>query len=121
MEITGKVIKILPVFVGQGRNGEWRKQEFILELETGSNFPKKLCLSVWGDKIETLKIAEGENAKVFFDAESREYNGRWFTECRAWRVEKLTGAASDSPAGDYPPPAESPFDSAGTPADDLPF
>jgi hypothetical protein len=120
METTGKIIKILPVFVGQGRNGEWRKQEFIIELETGSNFPKKLCLSLWGEKIDTIKIAEGENVKVFFDAESREYNGRWFTECRAWRVEKqtATAGAGDQPS-DFPPPPL-PYDAPGG-ADDLPF
>jgi len=118
MEITGKVFRMLPLVTGQGKNGEWRKQEFVIEIESGQ-FPKKVCLSLWGDKIDQAAIAEGETVKVFFDLESREYNGRWFTEARAWRVEKAgsmapTGAAVEDAVNN--PPLET-----GDPADDLPF
>lgn len=117
MEITGKVFRVLPLVTGQGRNGEWRKQEFIIEIESGQ-FPKKLCLSLWGDKIDQAGLAEGENVKVFFDVESREYNGRWFTEAKAWRVEKGGSVASAQPVEEAynNPPLET-----SSPADDLPF
>jgi hypothetical protein len=117
MEITGKVFKMLPLVTGQGRNGEWRKQEFVIEIESGQ-FPKKVCLSLWGDKIEQSPLNEGEAVKVFFDLESREYNGRWFTEARAWRVEKAGSAPQPgAPVEEtYNPPLET-----GSPADDLPF
>lgn len=39
MEIKGKAIHMLPLVTGQGKNGEWRKQEFIIE--TGDQYPKK--------------------------------------------------------------------------------
>jgi len=116
MEITGKVFRILPLVTGQGRNGEWKKQEFVIEIESGQ-FPKKVCLSLWGDKIDQASLVEGETIKVFFDLESREYNGRWFTEARAWRVEKNGSTTSASPAQEaYNPPLEQ-----ASPADDLPF
>jgi hypothetical protein len=84
MELKAKVIAVLPLVTGQGKNGEWRKQEFVVEIPDGQ-FPKKVCLSLWGDKIVPLSI--GQSVTVQFDVESREYNGRWFTECRAWKVE----------------------------------
>jgi hypothetical protein len=117
MEITGKVFKMLPLVTGQGKNGEWKKQEFVIEIESGQ-FPKKVCLSLWGDKIDQASIIEGETVKVFFDIESREYNGRWFTEARAWRVEKGSNMAQPgAPVEEaYNPPLE-----PGSPADDLPF
>ena len=63
MEITGKVFRVLPLVTGQGRNGEWRKQEFVIEIESGQ-FPKKLCLSLWGDKIEQSPLNEGEQVAL---------------------------------------------------------
>jgi hypothetical protein len=117
MEITGKVFKMLPLVTGQGKNGEWRKQEFVIEIESGQ-FPKKVCLSLWGDKIDQASIGEGDTIKAFFDLESREYNSKWYTEAKAWRVEKAGSVAqSGQPAEEaYNPPLE-----AGSPADDLPF
>ena len=53
MEIKGKLQLILALTEGQGKNGPWKKQDFIIE--TMDNFPKKICMNVWGDKIEDLK------------------------------------------------------------------
>lgn len=92
MEIIGKIALLLPLVTGQGKNGEWRKQEFVIEIADGQ-YPKKVCLSLWGDKIDQASLIIGETAKISFDLESREYNGRWFTEARAWRVEKQSAAA----------------------------
>ena len=86
MEITGKIIEILPEKSGQSVNGEWRKQEFILETET--SYPKKICFVVWGDKIEQFNLKKGESVEVSVDLESREYNGRWYTDVKAWKVSK---------------------------------
>ena len=84
MEITGKVIKTLPLQSGEGKNGIWKKQEYVIETE--GQYPKKICFSLWGDKIEQARIAEGEQINLSFDVESREYNGRWYTEVKAWMV-----------------------------------
>ncbi len=84
MDISGKILQFLPVQTGQGKNGTWKKQEFILE--TGDTYPKKVCIAVWGDKIDIASIKPGEQVTVSFDVESREFNGRWYTDVKAWKV-----------------------------------
>lgn len=120
IEITGKLIQILQPVVGEGRNGQWKKQEFVIE--TNDQYPKRVAFSLWGEKTLLLNnIKEGTDIKVSFNPESREYNGRWFTELRAWRIENAGTAAtvSASPASNFdtfsapPPPVEF--------KDDLPF
>ena len=86
LEIIGKIIEILPEKSGQSANGEWRKQEYILETET--SYPKKICFVVWGDKIGQFNLKQGELVEVSVDLESREYNGHWYTDVKAWKVSK---------------------------------
>ena len=86
MEIKGKIIEILPEKSGQSANGEWRKQEYVLETE--SNYPKKICFMAWGDKIGEFNLKQGDTVEVSVDLESREYNGRWYTDVKAWKVSK---------------------------------
>ena len=86
LEVSGKIIEILTVKSGQSANGEWRKQEYILETET--QYPKKICFMVWGDKIDDFNIQQGENLEVSIDLESREYNERWYTDVKAWKVSR---------------------------------
>ena len=86
MEIKGKIIEILPEKSGQSANGEWRKQEYILETDT--SYPKKICFMAWGDKIGEFNLQRGENVEVSVDLESREYNGRWYTDVKAWKVSR---------------------------------
>jgi hypothetical protein len=114
MEIKGKVLQLLPLTTGQGKKGAWKKQEFILE--TQSQYPKKVCLSLWGEKVDQYALKAGDLLSVSVDLESREYNGRWYTEARAWKIEKSGSAATD----DVPFGGE-PFVSEGDAKDDLPF
>ena len=86
MEINGKIIELLPEKSGQSANGTWRKQEYILE--TNSQYPKKVCFMAWGDKIDQFAIKQGESLVVSVDLESREYNGRWYTDVKAWKVSR---------------------------------
>ena len=113
MELTGKLIKILPLQTGTGKNGVWKKQEFIIE--TSGQISRKVCFSLWGDKIDQARLGEGEQFEVSFDLESREYNGRWYTEAKAWKAVR-----KGKPAGEVPPP-EYMDEPGGMPADDLPF
>jgi hypothetical protein len=117
MELKGKVIQLLPMQSGMGKKGPWKKQEFIVETQT--QYPKKVCLSAWGDKVEQFGIAVGDVVNVSVDLESREYNGRWYTEARAWKLEKSCNASNGSvdPVGDEPFASSN----ATTSADDLPF
>ena len=93
MEIKGKIIELLSEKSGQSANGEWRKQEYILE--TDGQYPKKICFMAWGDKIDQFNIQKGETVAVEVDLESREYNGRWYTDVKAWKVSR-DGVGTDS-------------------------
>lgn len=113
MDINGKLIQLLGVQTGQGKNGQWKKQEFVLE--TGDTYPKKVCIAVWGDKIDMSQFRVGDPLQVSFDVESREYNGKWYTDVKAWKVV----AQGNSPVIDAPPTFNGPIDQS--PDDDLPF
>jgi len=95
MEIKGRLIKVMPVQTGQGRNGEWKKQDFVIELE--GTYPRKVCFTVWGDKVSIESQVEGTMLNVFFDAESREYQGKWFTNLTAWKVEPAADSQQHTP------------------------
>src|SRR5689334_2067154 len=114
MEVKGKVVQLLAPQSGQGKKGIWRKQEFIIE--TQSQYPKKVCLSMWGDKIDQFKLTTGEMVTVSVELESREYNNRWYTEARAWKISKDASSSQSQYSED---PGDEPAGSAGT--DDLPF
>lgn len=117
MEISGKINQFLQVQSGQGKNGPWKKQEFILE--TGDTYPKKVCIAVWGDKIPLNNYKPGDEIVVSFDVESREYNGRWYTDVKAW---KITGKQQDSNGGNMPPPPSyQEYSDMPAQDDDLPF
>jgi len=120
LEISGKIVEILEVKSGQSANGEWRKQEYVLETE--AQYPKKVCFMAWGDKIDQFNIQQGETVEVSIDLESREYNGRWYTDVKAWKVSRNGNDANSSQSVNFqnantPPIADiNSFDN-----DDIPF
>ncbi|GAB4322404.1 MAG: DUF3127 domain-containing protein [Bacteroidales bacterium] len=119
MEIKGKIVEIMEPETGEGRNGPWRKQNFVIE--TLEQYPRKVCLTVWGDKVNIGQFSAGTVVTADINIESREYNGRWYTDVKAWRV-RADEQTSD-PAG--PPPFDAPVsltdDDSDNPAEDLPF
>lgn len=120
MQLTAKLIQILPLQSGVSRNGEWKKQDIIVE--TDNQFPKKICISIWGDKINPAQLQTGNTLTIDFDIESREFNGRWYTDVKAWKIE--TANAANAPV---PPPAANDYGFPEPPPlpvsepDDLPF
>ena len=106
LKIEGRVVEILEEQSGEGRNGPWRKQDFILETE--GDYPKKVCITQWGDNIEKFGVQEGERLTAHIDVSSREYQGRWYTDVKAWRVERpqpAPDAGQDAGVG----PGKDPF------------
>lgn len=106
MELEGKIIQINPLQTGEGKNGTWKKQDFIVE--TNAQYPKKICITAWGDKIDQFNLTENENVKVSIDIESREYNQRWYTDVRAWKVEKAGAQQVDANEPPVLPPSNEP-------------
>ena len=145
MELTGKIIAVLAERGGVSKAGnEWKIQEYVLE--TMEQYPRKMMFNVFGaDRIAQFNIQLGETLTVSFDIDSREYNGRWYNDIRAWKVDRNTApvagapippagapvpppvaGAPMAPAGvPVPPPVADPFSApqmdASNAADDLPF
>ena len=122
MEITGKIIAVLPERGGISKTGnEWKTQENVLE--THEQYPRRICFNVFGaDKISQFNIQAGEEMTVSFDINAREYQGRWYNDIRAWRVER--GGPVTAP--EYAPAVNAPAANnveftAQSEADDLPF
>lgn len=99
LDFTGKLIQVMPEVSGQGAKGPWRKQDFIFET-TDSQYPKKACFQAWGDKIDAiLKFAIGDEIKVSFNIESRDYNDKWYNDLRVWKVEPANGNSAAPAVG----------------------
>lgn len=124
LDVIGKIIQVMDPVRGTSKAGkDWVKQEFILE--TQETYPKKICIGMMGDKTsEISKYRVEDMVKVHLNIESREYNGKWYTNVNAWKIEQAAasgnGASSNSPSAS--PESEmnySPSNDAG--GDDLPF
>ena len=106
MEVVGKIIQVLPLQEGVAKTGNpWKLQSYVLE--TQEQYPRKVCFEVFGeDRIKNNPCALGDIVTVSFDIESREFNGRWYTSIRAWRIQQgvVTAEAAAAPAA-APAPA----------------
>ncbi|MGM0649788.1 MAG: DUF3127 domain-containing protein [Bacteroidota bacterium] len=126
MEITGKLIQINDPVTGESARGPWKKQELIIE--TQEQFPKKVCLLNWNDKVDISGLNTGDNIKASVNIESREFKGRWFTDVKVWKINTVdkTDAGSTPPENEAPPPGkdeiqDDPFAEDAGNGDDLPF
>ena len=98
MEITGKVTFVGTTATGVSKSGNgWQKKEFVIE--TAEQYPKKVAFSLFNDKAN-IPVTAGLTVTVSFDLSSREWNGRWYTEVLAWKVEPVgtQSAAASAPA-----------------------
>jgi hypothetical protein len=92
MQLTAKLAQILPPETGQGKNGEWKRQNIIVETE--GQYPKKICITLWGDRYDTAQWQAGLELTIDYDLESREFNGRWYTDVKAWKIENASASAA---------------------------
>lgn len=110
MEIKGKVILVLEAKSGSNANGDWTSQDFVIE--TTGQYPKKVCLNCFKKPVPKID----ENVTVQFEPESREYNGKWFTNLNVWKFD-VEGQSAPTQAEPMPT-TKSPTPTEGT---DLPF
>ena len=121
MEFEGVVYKIMPVTRGTSARGEWQRQDVVFDYNDGGQFSRKICVTFFNKESDVAKLREGETFLVSVNIESREYNGRWYTDIRAWRLQPKQEAAA-APMPDMPPIAEEPsYASSPAQVDDLPF
>lgn len=133
LNISGIVLDILPMQSGTSKAGnQWQKQDFILE--TQGQYPRKVCICLFGDNVEKFPLAVGQSVTASVDIESREFNGRWYTDIRAWNVvynDQQQGAPAPAPTATAPKAQPAPTPAKGATAqtqavapaaaDDLPF
>ena len=123
MEFEGVVYKIMPVTRGTSARGEWQRQEVIFELP--QEFSRKICVIFFNKESDVARLREGMTCTVSVNIESREYNGKWYTDVRAWRVQPKEEPAAAPAMPDMPPFTEEPaYAAPAAPmaeVDDLPF
>ena len=100
-------------------------EKFFFVGKTQAQYPKTIAFSVMGkEKFEKLGIVVGKTYTISFDVESREWNGKYFTDITAWKAVCLDGDSGtqvNTPtqvANPVPQPQAAP--SPAKP-DDLPF
>jgi Domain of unknown function (DUF3127) len=124
---VGRLVQVLEEVSGVGKTGNsWKKQSFVVELDGSSTYPKKVCLTAWGEKVDTLKrLTIGDRISAAFDVESREYQGRWYTDLKAWKIDveanRSTGGGIDPFDGVDAPPMDQTGSSSLPDENDLPF
>ena len=138
MEFEGILVQKLPETSGTSARGEWFRQDVVFEMVSQSPYPRKVCVKFFNKRDEVARLVEGAAYIVSFDIDCREYNGRWYTDINAWRVQpKELAHATTTPAAepqvaapisapapmDIPMPTSEPVmgESSATPVDDLPF
>ena len=126
MEIVGKVVQLGTLTEGNSPRGPWKKQELIIE--TQEQYPKKICLMCWGDRVnEANSFFVGQMIKAQIRIESREFNGKWYTDVTAFRfdLEQPETQPAQQPINQMPPQQPLPPMNddyfASDNGDDLPF
>lgn len=130
----GIVFAVLPAQTGTSARGEWHSQNVVFEMKTNSQYPRKVSVKFFNKRDEVARLVVGASYNVTFDVESREYQGRWYTDVLGRRVEPKeaaqvaqaqyseplpTAAPAPAPVA-VPMPTEEPTVAAQD-VDDLPF
>jgi hypothetical protein len=124
MDLTGRIIAVLPAQSGtsQRTGNPWMSQDYVIEVP--GQYPKRCVFRVFGeDRIKQFNIQLNEDLTVQFDIDAHEFNGRWFNDVRAYNVVRGQMAPPAAPMGgavSTPPFPNQPV-SVEESSDDLPF
>lgn len=118
-EVNGKLHK---KYETESKTDSFKAREFVIVVESG-NYPQYVKFQLTQDRCAVLDpFEEGQEIKVHFDLRGREWNGKFFTNLNAWRIEGATEAAPPPPAAGsdnvFPTATDEPTVAAD---DDLPF
>lgn len=109
MEIIGTIKDVYEVQSGTSQRGNQYTRQTIL-ITYGDQYPKNLALTLMNNNVETYSayLRPGQKLKFSFDASSREYNGRFYTECTVWKIESLQAQPQAQSYQAAPMPAPQP-------------
>ena len=123
MELAGKV-KV--IFDKQTFGSGFEKREIVVT--TAEQYPQDIKFEVYKEKCDMLNnFNVNDDVTVHFNLRGNEYNGKYFVNLNAWKIDKGSAAAAPNanvvPNNAAPlPSSESPFDSGSDfEGDDLPF
>jgi hypothetical protein len=123
LSIKGRITKKLPVENGVSKAGKsWEKQSFVID--TGAQYNPEICFQLFGaEKIQVLNnFSENDQVEVHFNLSSREYNGRYFHNIDAWKIENLNESQQNTAHEAAPIDELEPFSSSDSnDSGDLPF
>ena len=90
MQFKGIIKEALPVVTGQGARGQWVKQGFVLEYESGQ-YPKSIAFDVFGDeRLQKFRISVGEELICDIDFKAvKGKNGYTFNSVDCWNVTRV--------------------------------
>lgn len=115
---TGRIILALPTETGTSSKGNtWVRQGYVLETE--EQYPRQIHFELWNDTANNNQLSVGESVVVALAISSSEWNGKWFTRVKGYRVERL--GASLPPQIQNAPTVQSPATMQASSGDDLPF
>lgn len=112
LEFKGYIKAVGQVQSGTSRSGkQWQKVEFVVE-EMGNQYPSTIALTLFGDKVNEFQglLAVNTQVNAKFDAQVREYNGRWFTNLNCWKLEPLQAPQRPAVAQVAQQPMQAPTD-----------
>ncbi|MBA3900576.1 MAG: DUF3127 domain-containing protein [Bacteroidetes bacterium] len=91
MDVTGKIKLISST---QTFDSGFSKREFVIT--TTEQYPQDIKLEVIKDKCSILdKYAVGSDVNVSFNLRGNEFNGKYYVNLQAWKIEPLEGAAQN--------------------------
>ena len=86
MTIQGTIKQIKPVESGVSNGNTWKNQLIILE--QAGEYPKTVAVKINPEKVSINEFVEGEHVTAHINIESREYNDRFYTDVKAWKIER---------------------------------
>ena len=96
MEVKGKIIQKFDLQSGTSKAGNpWKKQNYLLETLEG--IPRKIYFDFFGDRADQFNFNVGDVINLYFDIESREYQGRYYTDIRGWKADTTPTFAAGRP------------------------
>lgn len=105
-EITGIVEKVLPIQEGVSKSGNaWKKLTVVIR-RIDSQYNRYLALDTMHDADKHAAFLKpGMHVRLIWDVESREYNGRWYTNCTFIAVDEVSlGSPAPQPQWQQPQP-----------------
>lgn len=112
LKINGKVKLIMEQ---QSWDSGFTKREFVIT--TNEQYPQDVKLECIKDKTSLLdSLAEGDDVDVSFNVRGNEYNGKYYVNLQAWKLQK----SGNEPTNESASPAPD-FEPIGDEDDDLPF